>query len=80
MGSEDEAVDLANQIPFGLGSYVNTTDTEQAERVADRIEAGMVYVNLVGADGPNSRSVASSAPAPAARWAVSVPTSSSTRS
>jgi len=52
VGSEDEAVELANQTPFGLGSYVMTTDAEQAERVADRIEAGMVYVNLVGADGP----------------------------
>jgi succinate-semialdehyde dehydrogenase/glutarate-semialdehyde dehydrogenase len=52
VGSEDEAVELANQTPFGLGSYLMTTDAEQAERVADRIEAGMVYVNLVGADGP----------------------------
>ena len=50
-GSEDEAVDLANDTPFGLGSYVFTTDAEQAKRVADKIEAGMVYVNLVGADG-----------------------------
>ncbi len=52
VGSEDEAVELANQTPFGLGSYLMTTDVEQAERVADKIEAGMVYVNLVGADGP----------------------------
>jgi succinate-semialdehyde dehydrogenase/glutarate-semialdehyde dehydrogenase len=52
VGSEDEAVELANQTPFGLGSYLMTTDAEQADRVADRIEAGMVYVNLVGADGP----------------------------
>ena len=48
--SEEEAVELANDTPFGLGSYVFTTDKEQAKRVADRIEAGMVYVNLVGAD------------------------------
>ncbi len=52
VGSEEEAVALANQTPFGLGSYVMSTDKEQAERVADRIEAGMVYVNLVGADSP----------------------------
>jgi succinate-semialdehyde dehydrogenase / glutarate-semialdehyde dehydrogenase len=52
VASEEEAVDLANATPFGLGSYVMTTDSEQAERVADRIEAGMVYVNLVGADSP----------------------------
>src|SRR3954447_25867889 len=52
VGSEEEAVELANQTPFGLGSYVMTTDKEQGERVADRIEAAMVYVNLVGADSP----------------------------
>jgi succinate-semialdehyde dehydrogenase/glutarate-semialdehyde dehydrogenase len=49
--SEDEAVELANDIPFGLGSYVFTTDTEQAMRVADQIEAGMVFVNGVLMDG-----------------------------
>jgi succinate-semialdehyde dehydrogenase/glutarate-semialdehyde dehydrogenase len=52
VGSEEEAVELANQTPYGLGSYVMTTDEEQANRVADRIEAGMVYVNLVGGDSP----------------------------
>jgi succinate-semialdehyde dehydrogenase/glutarate-semialdehyde dehydrogenase len=52
VNSEEEAVAVANQTPFGLGSYLMTTDKEQAERVADRIEAGMVYVNLVGADSP----------------------------
>jgi succinate-semialdehyde dehydrogenase/glutarate-semialdehyde dehydrogenase len=48
--SEEEAVALANDTPFGLGSYVMTTDPEQAARVADQIDAGMVYVNIVGAD------------------------------
>jgi succinate-semialdehyde dehydrogenase/glutarate-semialdehyde dehydrogenase len=51
VGSEDEAVALANDTPFGLGSYLYTNDPEQAERVADKIDAGMVYVNIVGADG-----------------------------
>ena len=48
---EAEAVELANDTPYGLGSYVMTTDPDQALRVAEQIEAGMVYVNLVGADG-----------------------------
>ena len=48
---EGDAVRIANDIPFGLGSYVYTTDAAQADRVADAIEAGMVFVNLVLADG-----------------------------
>lgn len=50
VGSEDEAVQVANDTPYGLGSYVFTTDPDQAMRVADRIEAGMVFVNVVLAD------------------------------
>jgi succinate-semialdehyde dehydrogenase/glutarate-semialdehyde dehydrogenase len=48
---EDEAIAVANSTAFGLGSYVFTTDPEQAARVADRVEAGMVFVNGVNAVG-----------------------------
>ena len=48
---ENEAVAVANDTPYGLGSYVFTTDPDQAERVAERIDAGMVFVNGVGAEG-----------------------------
>jgi succinate-semialdehyde dehydrogenase / glutarate-semialdehyde dehydrogenase len=51
VGSEAEAIELANDTPFGLGSYVFTNDPDQAERVADGLETGMVYVNGVGLDG-----------------------------
>ena len=51
VGSEEEAVKLANDTPFGLGSYVMTNDQEQARRVADKLDTGMVFVNAVGAEG-----------------------------
>jgi succinate-semialdehyde dehydrogenase/glutarate-semialdehyde dehydrogenase len=51
VGSEEEAVELANDTPYGLGSYVFTSDEDQALRVADQIEAGMVFINAVGAEG-----------------------------
>jgi succinate-semialdehyde dehydrogenase / glutarate-semialdehyde dehydrogenase len=52
VADEDAAVKLANDTSFGLGSYVYSNDPDQAARVADRIEAGMVYVNIVAADSP----------------------------
>ena len=45
---EDDAVRLANDSPFGLGASVWTRDSARARRVADRIEAGMVWVNDYG--------------------------------
>jgi succinate-semialdehyde dehydrogenase/glutarate-semialdehyde dehydrogenase len=51
VGSEEEAIEVANDTPFGLGSYVFSDDPEQAQRVADALDTGMVYVNGVGLDG-----------------------------
>lgn len=48
---EADALRIADDTPYGLGSYVFTTDPAQAARVADGIEAGMVFVNGVGAEG-----------------------------
>lgn len=43
--SEDEAVDIANDTPFGLAGFVQSKDREHARRVANRIRAGRVYLN-----------------------------------
>ncbi len=51
VSSEEEAIELANDTPFGLGSYVFSSDPEQAQRVADSLDTGMVYVNGVLLDG-----------------------------
>ena len=43
---EAEAIRLANQTPFGLGSAVFTRDVEKGERIAaNEIEAGCCFVN-----------------------------------
>jgi succinate-semialdehyde dehydrogenase/glutarate-semialdehyde dehydrogenase len=49
---EDEAVRLANDSPFGLGSAVFTADLDRAERVAARLEAGNVFVNTLVQSDP----------------------------
>ncbi|MHB1836384.1 MAG: NAD-dependent succinate-semialdehyde dehydrogenase [Solirubrobacteraceae bacterium] len=51
VSSEDEAIKLANDTPFGLGSYVMTNDPEQAIRVANKLDTGMVFINAVGLEG-----------------------------
>ena len=51
VADEAEAVEVANDTPFGLGSYLYSTDPDQIQRVANQIDAGMVFVNCVLADG-----------------------------
>ena len=43
--SEEQAVELANDSDFGLGASVWTTDRAKGERIARRIESGMVWIN-----------------------------------
>jgi len=42
---EADAIRIANDIPYGLSSYVFTENTGRALRVAAAIEAGMCFVN-----------------------------------
>jgi succinate-semialdehyde dehydrogenase / glutarate-semialdehyde dehydrogenase len=43
--TEDEAVALANDTPFGLAAYLFSQNLSRAWRVAEKIDAGMVGVN-----------------------------------
>jgi len=43
--TEDEALKIANDTPYGLTGYVWTADVTRAMRFTDRLEAGMIWVN-----------------------------------
>ena len=43
--TEEEAIALANDTAFGLGAYIFTEDKDKAERVAARIDSGMLSIN-----------------------------------
>ena len=45
VADEAEAVERANDSNFGLGASVWTTDRAKGERIARRIESGMVWIN-----------------------------------
>ncbi|MBT1514814.1 aldehyde dehydrogenase family protein [Bradyrhizobium sp. SRL28] len=43
--TEDEAIEIANDTPFGLAGFVQSSDVNRARAVANRIRAGRVYLN-----------------------------------
>jgi len=43
--TEDEAIEIANDTPFGLAGFVQSRDIDRARAVANRIRAGRVYLN-----------------------------------
>ena len=53
VSSAEEAVVLANDSQYGLGSAVFSTDTEQAKAVAQQLNVGMANVNTDAAMGAN---------------------------
>jgi succinate-semialdehyde dehydrogenase/glutarate-semialdehyde dehydrogenase len=51
VGSDEEAVELANAVDYGLGGAVWSTDVERARAVAGRLEVGMANVNTPAGEG-----------------------------
>ncbi|WP_166904057.1 NAD-dependent succinate-semialdehyde dehydrogenase [Mycobacterium sp. DL440] len=49
----DEAIALANDNPYGLGSAVFTQDDATAMKVAEQLETGMVWINEAEGDSPD---------------------------
>jgi 5-carboxymethyl-2-hydroxymuconic-semialdehyde dehydrogenase len=43
--SDEEALDLANGVKYGLAAYIWTSDLERAHTFAQNVEAGMVWLN-----------------------------------
>ncbi|KAB2684569.1 MULTISPECIES: aldehyde dehydrogenase family protein [Brucella/Ochrobactrum group] len=43
--TEDEAIAIANDTPYGLAAYIQTGNPERAKRVARKLRAGMVQIN-----------------------------------
>jgi aldehyde dehydrogenase (NAD+) len=43
--NEEQAVQMANDTPYGLSGYVTSNDIERGRRIAKRIRAGNVHIN-----------------------------------
>ena len=43
--TEEQAIEIANDTPYGLAAYFSTSDEERAHRVAGRLRAGMISLN-----------------------------------
>lgn len=51
VSSEEEAIEVANNSRYGLGGAVMSEDVERAKRVADKVDTGMIHVNIPQARG-----------------------------
>ncbi len=48
--TEEQAIQIANDTPYGLSAYFSTTSEERAARVASQLRAGMVSINSASQD------------------------------
>ena len=46
--TEEDAISIANDTPYGLTNYIQTQDQQKANRVARKLRSGMVDVNGAG--------------------------------
>jgi succinate-semialdehyde dehydrogenase/glutarate-semialdehyde dehydrogenase len=49
---ESEALDVANDSPFGLGGSICTSDPERGKRLASKLQSGMVFLNFGALTAP----------------------------
>lgn len=50
--TDDEAIRLANDTPYGLSSSIWSVDIDRAERLASRVQAGSVFINTISVSDP----------------------------
>ncbi|KAB1644982.1 NAD-dependent succinate-semialdehyde dehydrogenase [Gulosibacter chungangensis] len=51
VSSDEEAIELANSSPYGLGSVVICDDLERAEQIGNQLDVGMVFIGGAGLEG-----------------------------
>ncbi|NLA65924.1 MAG: aldehyde dehydrogenase family protein [Leucobacter sp.] len=51
VSSDEEAIELANSSPYGLGSVIICDDLDRAERVGNQLDVGMVFIGAAGLEG-----------------------------
>lgn len=51
VASDEEAIELANSSPYGLGAVIICDDIDRAERVGDQLDVGMVFIGAAGLEG-----------------------------
>jgi len=50
--SDEEAIEVANSSPLGLGASIHTKDIERAKKMATQIESGSVFINSMVSSDP----------------------------